>query len=52
MPMKTVSLALLLLLPSLAHAAEITGIPKIREADGITIGTTRIRLGGIDAPSV
>jgi endonuclease YncB( thermonuclease family) len=41
----------LLLLPTLAQAADITGVPKIREADQIQIGTTRIRLGGIDAPS-
>src|SRR5215510_16322568 len=42
----------LLLLPAPAAAADITGVPKIREADQITIGNTRIRLGGIDAPSV
>ena len=41
-----------LLLPALAQAADITGIPKIREGDQIQIGNTRIRLGGIDAPSV
>ena len=41
-----------LLLPSLAQAADITGVPKIREGDTILIGTSRIRLGGIDAPSV
>jgi endonuclease YncB( thermonuclease family) len=35
-----------------AAAADITGVPKIREGDSIQIGTTRIRLGGIDAPSV
>jgi endonuclease YncB( thermonuclease family) len=40
------------LLPALAQAADVTGIPKIREGDQIQIGTTRIRLGGIDAPSV
>jgi len=40
-----------LLLPALAEAADITGVPKIRDGDQITIGTTRIRLGGIDAPS-
>jgi endonuclease YncB( thermonuclease family) len=43
---------LILLLPSFACAADITGIPKIREADSLQIGTSRIRLGGIDAPSV
>jgi endonuclease YncB( thermonuclease family) len=42
----------LLLLPATVSAADITGVPKIREADQITIGNTRIRLGGIDAPSV
>jgi endonuclease YncB( thermonuclease family) len=42
----------LLLLPVAADAADITGIPKIREGDSITIGNSRIRLGGIDAPSV
>ena len=45
--------ALALLLPALAAgAADITGIPKIREGDQVTIGNSRIRLGGIDAPSV
>src|SRR5271170_7080419 len=42
----------LLLLPALAQAADITGVPKVREGDQITIGSSRIRLGGIDAPSV
>jgi endonuclease YncB( thermonuclease family) len=42
----------LLLLPAIADAADITGVPKIREGDQITIGSSRIRLGGIDAPSV
>jgi endonuclease YncB( thermonuclease family) len=42
----------LLLLPAIAAAADITGVPKIREGDQITIGSSRIRLGGIDAPSV
>src|ERR1700675_4586597 len=41
-----------LLLPAIADAADITGGPKIREGDQIHIGNTRIRLGGIDAPSV
>jgi endonuclease YncB( thermonuclease family) len=50
---KRLTLALLLvLLPSLAQAADITGVPKIREADLIQIGNSRIRLDGIDAPSV
>src|ERR1700733_16014329 len=42
----------LTLLPALASAADITGIAKVREGDTVVIGTTRIRLGGIDAPSV
>src|ERR1700688_3377520 len=49
------AIALLLMpvfLPAPAEAADITGIPKIREGDSIQIGSTRIRLGGIDAPSV
>src|SRR5829696_8374012 len=40
-----------LLLPATAGAADIAGIPKIREGDHIQIGNTRIRLGGIDAPA-
>ena len=47
--------AIALLLPSLAAAApapEISGVAKVREGDTVAIGTTRIRLGGIDAPSV
>jgi endonuclease YncB( thermonuclease family) len=43
---------LTLCLPAMAHAADITGIPKIREGDHILIGNNRIRLGGIDAPAV
>lgn len=42
----------LLLWPATAGAADITGVPKIREADQVQIGNVRIRLGGIDAPSV
>jgi len=50
---KTPTLALLLvLLPSIAQAADISGVPKIREADLIQIGNSRIRLDAIDAPSV
>src|SRR5665811_1505837 len=39
-------------LPALAHAADVSGVPKICEGDSIQIGSTRIRLGGIDAPAV
>ena len=52
MSMKFLFAALGLLLPSLASAADITGAAKIREADTIQIGNSRIRLAGIDAPSV
>ena len=41
-----------LFVPALAQAADFTGVAKIREGDSIQIGSTRIRLGGIDAPSV
>ena len=55
-PMLKWLFAILLLLPALAptfaDAADITGIPKIRSGDQVMIGTTRIRLGGIDAPSL
>ena len=52
MPMKFLLAIALLLLPAIAEAADITGIPKIREGDQIQIGSSRIRLGGIDAPSI
>ena len=52
MSMKFLFAALALLLPSLASAADITGAARIREADTIQIGNSRIRLSGIDAPSV
>ena len=42
---------LLLLLSSIAQAADVTGVPKIRDGDQIQIGNSRIRLDGIDAPS-
>jgi endonuclease YncB( thermonuclease family) len=42
----------LLIVPSLAWAADITGEAKVREGDVVTIGTSRIRLLGIDAPAV
>ena len=42
----------LLLLPETAQAAEISGIPRIHEGNQVQIGNSRIRLQGIDAPSV
>src|SRR5260370_13456863 len=52
MLMKFLLALLLLLLPAIGQAADISGVPKIREGDQIQIGSSRIRLGGIDAPSV
>ncbi|QWG18756.1 thermonuclease family protein [Bradyrhizobium sediminis] len=49
--MKFLLALLLLLLPAIADAADVTGVPKIREGDHIQIGHIRIRLGGIDAPT-
>ena len=42
---------LLLSLPAAARAADITGVPKIREGDYVQIGNHRIRLGGVDSPA-
>src|SRR5450631_1350021 len=52
MSMKFLPAIVLLLLPAIAGAADITGTAKVREGDTVVIGNTRIRLGGIDAPSV
>jgi endonuclease YncB( thermonuclease family) len=52
MSMKFLLAIALVVLPSIAEAVDISGVPKIREGDQIQIGTTRIRLGGIDAPPV
>ena len=43
---------LLLVAPSIVRAADISGVPKIHDGDQIQIGNSRIRLDGIDAPSV
>jgi len=42
----------LVLLPAMAQAGDITGVPKIHDGDQVVIGSARIRLRGIDAPSV
>jgi endonuclease YncB( thermonuclease family) len=42
----------LVVLPAMAEAADITGVPKIHDGDQVVIGSSRIRLRGIDAPSV
>lgn len=41
-----------LLLPAASQAADISGVPKLRNGDQIVIGANRIRLAGIDAPSI
>jgi endonuclease YncB( thermonuclease family) len=52
MLMKFLPAIAILLLPAAANAADITGVPRIRDGDQVQIGSTRIRLNGIDAPSV
>ena len=42
----------LVLLPAMAAAADITGVPKIHDGDQVVIGSARIRLRGIDAPAL
>jgi endonuclease YncB( thermonuclease family) len=39
-------------LPVSAYAADVTGVPKIHDGDQVMIASTRIRLAGIDAPSL
>src|SRR3954468_17048146 len=38
--------------PVMAQAADLSGSPKIRDANQITINNTRIRLAGSDAPGL
>jgi endonuclease YncB( thermonuclease family) len=52
MMMKFLSAIVLLLLPVVANAADVVGVAKVRAGDTVQIGNSRIRLGGIDAPSV
>jgi endonuclease YncB( thermonuclease family) len=35
---------------SLAQAADLSGVPRVVDGDTLAIGTTKIRLEGIDAP--
>jgi endonuclease YncB( thermonuclease family) len=50
--MKFLPAILALLLPAIASAADITGPAKVREGGTVLIGNSRVRLFGIDAPSV
>ena len=43
---------LILTLPSLAHANDITGKPRVVDGDTLHINQTKIRLHGIDAPEM
>ncbi|WP_371422282.1 thermonuclease family protein [Tardiphaga sp.] len=50
---RTLSLFIAMLcIPALAQAADVTGVPKIRDGDQMSIGAIRIRLAGIDAPGL
>lgn len=52
MIMKFLPALALIFLPAVAHAADVSGVAKIHDGDQIQIGSTHIRLGGIDAPSM
>src|ERR1700687_3338858 len=52
MLLKLLFAILAVMLPALAQAADVVGIAKGREGGNFQTGSTRIRLGGIDAPSV
>src|SRR5271163_4633883 len=52
MRLKLLLAMIVLALPALAQAADITGPAKVREGDTVLVANFRIRLGGIDAPSV
>jgi endonuclease YncB( thermonuclease family) len=52
MPSKFALAIAFMLAPQLALGADVTGAAKIREADQVQIGSSRIHLSGIDAPSV
>jgi endonuclease YncB( thermonuclease family) len=53
--LKSISLAAVLMAligAATANAADVTGIPKIQDGDEVSIGNTRIRLMGGDAPAL
>lgn len=52
MPSRFALAIALILWPAIARATDVTGLPKIHEADLVHIGNHRIRLSGIDAPSL
>jgi endonuclease YncB( thermonuclease family) len=49
--MKTIAITFVACLAcSLAQAADLSGVPRIVDGDTLAIGTTKVRLEGIDAP--
>lgn len=49
--MKTIAVVFVALLTcSLAQAADLSGVPRIVDGDTLAIGSTKVRLEGIDAP--
>lgn len=48
--LRSVSIALLILIVSPALSAEVTGTAKVIDGDTVQVGATRIRLQGMDAP--
>jgi endonuclease YncB( thermonuclease family) len=52
MLIRSIVALLIFFLPIAAYAADVSGIPKIHDGDKLLIGSTKIRLSGIDAPSV
>src|ERR1700720_1660882 len=49
-PRLIAALLWMVLIPAAAPAAELVGRPRIVDGDTLAIGTTKIRLQGIDAP--
>ncbi len=52
MAIRFVLAVLVVSIASLAQAADIVGVPKIRDADQVVIGVTRVRLAGINGPAL
>ncbi|MFK7837919.1 MAG: thermonuclease family protein [Sulfitobacter sp.] len=50
MPRALLLLFLLISLPMPVHAVEVTGVIRVIDGDTLDVGTTRVRLHGIDAP--
>lgn len=46
------AVAIALMCVTSVHAADLTGVPKIQDGDEVSIGSTRIRLVGVDAPAL